>query len=327
MKIIVRRDIPESLVSHKETWEAQNNLEALFRQRPRRKRDRVYPYNDKYGFGACIRHYAGLSEQKSLHGILPHGILPYGPLEQPAAAPKQELLAHIPCIFASNDRCKEAFWNAGKRFIFPIGLASNYAAASLIDEIRDSKGSIFFRSHSTPAFTDTIDDHAIIHWLKDLPDQYKPIRISAFPHDWKRGAYKTYLDADFQLISAGNPYDPAFIWRHLHLIRSHRYTLSTGMGTHIFHATICGKPALIKSTHHDYLAHKSEFSDYLIAKDSFQNLCKHYFSPSEEPTAKQIQLANEYLGSRYTLPPQDLRKILELAEILHHSNSPKTNER
>ena len=327
MQIIVNRDIPNPLISPEEAWASQNDLERLLHQRPRRKRDRVYPYNDKYGFGTCIRRYAGQSEQNTVYGILPHGILPYGDPKQPAVAPKQELLQHIPCIFASNKRCRDAFWNAGKRFIFPIGLSSNYALESLQDQPINQIGSIFFRSHSTPAFTDEIDDLDTIRWLISLPRRYHPIRISVFPNDWKRGAYKAYAEANFQLISAGNPYDPGFIWRHFHLIQAHRYALSTGMGTHIFHATICGKPVLIKPTHHKYTAHKSGFSEYLAAKHSFQKLCDNYFKANEQPTEKQRNIAEHYLGKIYTLPPQDLRKILELTEILHHSKSPEKRSR
>ena len=286
------------------------------RQRPRQARDTVYPRNDKYGFGACLRHYCGLSNKKSIYGILPNEALTYGKLTQPATAPKHELSHHIPFIFASNSRCKEAFWNAGKRLIFPIGLASNYALATLKDEAEKQVGSIFFRPHSTPAFTDIIDDSKIISWLKNLPKRYHPIRISISPNDWETGAYKAYIKAEFQLVSAGSPYDPAFIWRHLNLIQSHRYTLSTDIGAHIFHATICRKPVLIKQTNHTYLGHESGIGSYLIAKHSFQKLCCHYYEPHEQPTAKQISLAEKFLGKRYMLPPQDLRKILELSELL-----------
>ena len=161
-----------------------------------------------------------------------------------AIAPKQELIQSIPCNFASNQRCREAFLNAGKQFVFPIGLSSTYAHASIEAHSKTTpaqgNGSIFFRSHSTPAFSDSFDESEIIQWLLSLPKRYHPIRISIFPYDWGQGHYEAYRQAGFELVSAGHTYDPAFIWRHLHLIRRHRYTLSTGMGTHIF-AALCAR--------------------------------------------------------------------------------------
>ena len=322
MRILIQPDIPAPPISAEETWEAQSDLNKLLQRKTRRQRDPIYPYNDKYGFGPCLNHIAGFNKALGIPGILPHGILPYGKTSEKAKAPEQELISNIPCIFASNIRCKEAFQNAGKSFIFPIGLSSIYAYASIKAHnsiiSRKNEGSIFFRSHSTQAFTDSVDDAEVIQWLLALPKCYHPIRISVFPFDWNQGLYKAYADAGFQLISAGHAYDTAFIWRHLLLIQQHRYVLSTGMGTHIFHAIMCGKPALIIPIRHNYFAHRRSFKDHLEAKEKFQGLSKCFQKQHEQPTRKQIQLSRTWLGQDLILPAQELKKKLEYARMIYN---------
>ena len=317
MQIICKSEVPPPLITAGETWTDQRCLTKLLEVRPPKDRDSVYRYNDKYGFSQCLRYAAGLEDATSVYGILPHGIIPYGREDRPAIAPSQEISGKIPCILASNDRCIEAFKNAGKTEIFPIGLTSLYAMTCMQREHINGKGSLFFLSHSTPAFNDSVDDTSVIEWLKQLPSRYQPIRISAFPHDLIRGKYKPYEEAGFRIVCAGSAYDPKFIWRHLHLIRSHRYILSTGIGTHVFHATMCGKPVLIKPTKHTYKVKKPGFINYVRAKQYFQRHASEYHTESQEPKRRQIEIANLQLGYKYTLPPKKLRQTLEAAKIFH----------
>ena len=319
MQIICKSEFPSPLITAGETWKDQGCLIKLLGARPPKVRDSVYRYNDKYGFSQCLRYVAGLEEATSVYGILPHGIIPYGREDRPAIAPSQEISNKIPCILASNDRCIEAFKNAGKIDIYPIGLTSLYAMACMQREQINGRGSLFFLSHSTPAFNDEVDDAAVIRWLKQLPSRYQPIRISAFPHDLLRGKYKPYEEAGFRVVCAGNAYDTKFIWRHLHLIRSHRYILSTGIGTHVFHATMCGKPVLIKEIEHKYVIKKREFLNYVRAKQHFQRRAKAYNLASDRPITQQIILARDQLGADHIVPPKTLRFILEKTKKVHNA--------
>ena len=326
MQIICKSEFPSPLITAGETWKDQECLIKLLGARPPKTRDSVYRYNDKYGFSQCLRYVAGLEATTSVYGILPHGIIPYGREDRPAIAPSQEVLERIPCILASNDRCLEAFKNAGKTHILPIGLTSLYAMSCMQREQINGRGSLFFLSHSTPAFNDEVDDDAVIRWLKRLPTRYQPIRISAFPHDLLRGKYKPYEDAGFRVVCAGNAHDPKFIWRHLHLIRSHRYILSTGIGTHVFHATMCEKPVLIKEIEHKYVIKKRGFIDYVRAKQYFQRRVKIYTAECEEPNAEQIKAARMQLGAKYMLPPFRLRESITKARVIHIKTIRKGNQ-
>ena len=321
MQFLQQSKAVEPLLTAGEAWKDQNNIARLLSS-PKRVtcKDRIYPVNDKYGFGRCIKHFAGLPEEASLPGVVPHGAGTYGRLSQAAQAPKQELLKKAPCIFASNDRCFDAFWNSGKRYIFPIGLASIYAHACLQEETINSKGSLFFRIHSTHSLIDQLNDSEVIKWLFSLPKKYHPIRISAFPFDWSRGIYKPYAEAGFKIVSAGSEYDQDFIWRHLHLIRGHQRILSTGMGTHIFHAVMCGKPVIIKQFHNNYRLTNKHFNYDQVAAHEFQNLGSIFKEELNEPSAAQVSLTRNFLGLDHTLPPPALRSIIGLAQRIHDSH-------
>ena len=318
---MIKSDLPKPLISAGDAWKDQRDINHLLRH-PRKpsRPDRVYTVNNKYGFGLCIKRFAGLSEQESLPGIVPHGVGTYGPLDESPQAPPQELLAKVPCVFASNSRCAEGFRNSGKKYVLPIGLASTYAYACLEQQVINARGSLFFRSHSTQSIIGEINDKEAIEWLRSLPKKFHPIRISAFPFDLGRGAYKPYEDAGFKLVSAGTEYDQLFIWRHLHLIRGHRQILSTGMGTHIFHSIMCGKPVLIRQLGESYKLINKNFSFNTEAANKFQKLATFFGTEVNTPTAAQIQLTQQFLGTAYTLPPDALRRVIDLAQDIHNAH-------
>ena len=307
----------EQLVTAGETWKDQLDIKKLLETPRRISQDRIYSVNDKYGFGRTLKLYAGTPEQDPIHGVVPHGAGAYGDLAGEPEAPKQELIDKIPCIFTSNERCFDAFWNAGKRHLFPIGVASIYTHECIKHENRTSQGSLFFRCHSTPALIDSLDDEQAISWLMSLPKRFHPVNISVFPFDYRRGIYKRYQEAGFRLVCAGTEYDECFIWRHLHLIKGHRYILSTGMGTHIFHSILCGKPTLIKRIDVNYTAKHKDFQRNISQQDGFYQLADHFAKEKEEPSKNQIDIANEFLGTRYLASPETLRRFMELAQRIH----------
>ena len=160
---------PAPPISANETWKDQYDIKRLI-QKPNNpvKPDQIYVFNNKYGFGQCIKNYAGMSEYDSLPGIVPMKTT-YGRLSEKATAPKQELIKKIPCIFASSTRCLQGFINSGKQYVFPIGLASTYAFACLEEKTINSQGSLFFRTHSTQGLIGEINAKAVNSWLQNLP--------------------------------------------------------------------------------------------------------------------------------------------------------------
>ena len=118
-------------------------------------------------------------------------------------------------------------------------------------------------------------------------------------------------------MCAGTEYDEGFIWRHLHLIKSHRYILSTGMGTHIFHSVMCGKPTLVRKIDGNYTAKHRDFQKTISQAVGYLQLANHFTQEGEEPNKKQVDLANEFLGTKHLASPETLRRFMELAKQIH----------
>ena len=164
---------------------------------------------------------------------------------------------------------------------------------------------------------DSLNDAEAIQWLKSLPKRFHPFNISVFPFDHQRGIYKPYEDAGFRLVCAGTEYDEGFIWRHLHLIKSHRFILSTGMGTHIFHSTMCGKPAIVKRLEENYRTNHPDFIRELPKQKAFEDLANIFLEERDEPNQRQIDLSREFLGTNNLASPETLARFLDLAKRIH----------
>ena len=165
-----------------------------------------------------------------------------------------------------------------------------------------------------------MSDAEAIEWLKSLPKRFHPINISVFPFDYKRGIYKPYEEAGFRLVCAGSEYDEGFIWRHLHLIKSHRFILSTGIGTHSFHSSLCGKPAIIKRLAENYRTNHPDFIRILPKNKAFLDLANIFLEERDEPSQRQINLSSEFLGTQNLASPETLARFLDLAKRIHQDS-------
>ena len=300
---------PGPPISLAQTWADQADLEGLFQSRRPAHRDRVYPPNDNYGFGPCLRFFAGIAPEESIHAIVPHGHN-YPLIDGRRQAPEQERIDAIPTVLASSDACLEAFRNAGGKRVIPIGLASLYAIQCLEPAEQPPAGSLFFRCHSTGVTQLKLDDDQLIRNLRGLPDRFHPIRICAYWRDWDLGEYEPFLAEGFQVVGAGSHCDPLFIWRHLHLLRSHRYVLSTGVSSHVFHACLLGIPTLILPMPVQRVIRYQSFAWKVQTYQEMHALRSHFQVERSEPSRDQRALSELFLGSSHQRSPSELKQIL-----------------
>ena len=300
---------PGPPISLAQTWADQADLEGLFQSRRPAHRDRVYPPNDNYGFGPCLRRFAGIAPEESIHAIVPHGHN-YPLIDGRRQAPEQERIDAIPTVLASSDACLEAFRNAGGKRVIPIGLASLYAIHCLEPAEQPPAGSLFFRCHSTGVTQLKLDDDQLIRNLRGLPDRFHPIRICAYWRDWDLGEYEPFLAEGFQVVGAGSHCDPLFIWRHLHLLRSHRYVLSTGVSSHVFHACLLEIPTLILPMPVQRVIRYQNFAWKVQTYQEMHALRSHFQVERSEPSRDQRALSELFLGSSHQRSPSELKQIL-----------------
>ena len=193
-----RSNTPISLA---QTWADQEDLKGLFQRRRQAHPDRIYTPNDNYGFGPCLRRFAGIASEESIHAIVPHGHN-YPLIDGRRQAPAQERIDAIPTVLTSSDACLEAFRNVEGKRVIPIGLASLYAIHCLDPAAPPPSGSLFFRCHSTGVTQLKLDDDQLIRNLRGLPDRFHPIRICAYWRDWDLGEYEPFLAAGFRVVGA-----------------------------------------------------------------------------------------------------------------------------
>ena len=155
-----------------------------------------------------------------------------------------------------------------------------------------------------------LDDDQLIRNLRGLPDRFHPIRICAYWRDWDLGEYEPFLAEGFQVVGAGSHTDPLFIWRHLHLLRSHRYVLSTGVSSHVFHACLMGQPTLILPMPVQRVIRHQSFAWKVQTYQEMHALRSHFQVERSEPSRDQIALSEWFLGSSHQRSPAELKQIL-----------------
>ena len=311
--------LPPPLLSQEQTWADQSDLNTLFAPKATACSEPIYAANNNYGFSRCLKHFAGLPASEPIYGVVPHGASDYRGPEGTLVAPVQELSPSIPCILASSEDCAQAFRNSGKQQVVTIGLASLYALLCIQQHEPPParEGSLFMRIHGTAACRLEADDAALIAQLKRLPQSYHPIRVCAHWNDWHLGHYKLYNEAGFEVVGAGHLRDDLFIWRHWHLLNSHQRLITSGGGTHVWHAVQLGLPVeLVQAPYRYDLA--PSFQHSIWVDQALQNLMQAHFStPLAAPNAQQKQLAEGFLGSRHLRTPEALKLILQQAQAIH----------
>ena len=311
--------LPPPLFSQAQTWADQSDLNKLFAPKATACSEPIYGANNNYGFSRCRKHFAGLPPTQLIYSVVPHGASAYRGSEGTLVAPVQELSPKIPCILASTEACAQAFRNSGKQQVVTIGLASLYALLCIQQHEPPAahEGSLFMRIHGTAACRLMADDASLIAQLKRLPQRYHPIRVCAHWNDWHLGHYKLYEEAGFEVVGAGHLRDDLFIWRHWHLLNSHQRLITSGGGTHVWHAVQLGLPVeLVQAPYRYHVA--PSFQQAIGADRALQELMQAHFNLNlEAPNAQQKQLAERRLGTRYLRTPEALKLILQQAQAIH----------
>ena len=310
---------PLPLLSQEQTWRDQDDLAQLFHPKPQACNEQIYTANSNYGFSRCLKHYAGQPAGEPIHAIVPHGASTYLSPDDQKRAPQQELNPAIPCILASSADCVEAFRNCGKQQVVPIGLASLYALRCITSNLVPPQrhGSLFFRIHGTAACRLIADDATLIQQLLELPDHFHPIHICAHWNDWHQGHYEPYIKAGFRIVGAGHLRDDLFIWRHWHLLNSHQRLITSGGGTHVWHAIQLGLPVHLIQSSYRYDVDPAFQNSINADQKLLQLMQQHFNDRTDQPTQTQRDLAERFLGTQFLRAPEQIAQLLQQARQIH----------
>ncbi len=202
---------------------------------------RIYWTSELYSFGKYIRKYGFFPE------ILPLAV--YSDHSGPSFykhVQKHELESEAP-VFLSHSKFKVEEYRqiTGKKSYVMYSPAVFYRRTNNIKQNKEASGTVAFPVHSLPSEDEEFDIDGYCNQLKQLPDNYKPIKICLHMHDIAKKRNLIYQKYGFELLTAGNSHDYRFIERLYKIISNAKYTTSNDIGTITLYSLEMGIPFFV----------------------------------------------------------------------------------
>lgn len=196
-----------------------------------------------YGFGKEISRYGYYPRALPLCINTDHAP---GPREGVLAS---ELQTDAPVqMFHSPDRLaawkiqtKKRAWVLYSPFVF-------FKKRNALAIQESAAGTVAFAAHSTSSIDDISGYNDYIKQLNLLPDKFKPITVCMHCHDVDKGLHNIFLMAGFNVVTAGNPMDEAFIKNFYEILLKHKYSTSSVPGSYAYYSVEAEIPFFIHGT-------------------------------------------------------------------------------
>ena len=291
----------------------QQDLERLC-QPVNLHRHEKYSPNDNYGHAYLLKTYAGYPVEKSINATFPHGVY-----FRDKVLPKSEVKAPLPAVL-NFPPITTPLWNktAKHKKVIPFASPIHYAVRLFQAEVKkeNRKGTLFLPKHSTKVVDVTFDVEAVVRELKSLPDDFKPVTVCVHWNDIEKGLHKVFIEAGFEVVTAGHLTDYNYMFRWLHLVSRHKLLAGCGLGSALFYSVIAGVPfyltqedAETKSDANIQLFNKSgpQYSSKALRRMAL--IKKLFGQPSEMITKEQLDLVNYYTCANLVKTPEALLKL------------------
>jgi len=263
-----------------------------------------------YGFNRIIKEYAGFPQWLPLPCHCEHGwtVAP-DPLATDLNTAKGLMLVY--------SRRREKAWKA--RSSIPVRIIGDpllqYRRLHGIQQSPTARGTIAFPSHSTPWADALFDIHEYCRLLRNLPCEFQPVTVCLHSDDVQSGKGEPYGKNGFEVVTAGNRFDPDFAANFFANLRRHRYATSNDVGSYILYAVELSIPFFFlgEVPLHDNCRNdpneprRFRKTDYPIGKQAYTLFSK---APAGEITSEQRRFVAEESGLLDCIGPQDLRKLL-----------------
>jgi len=299
----------------------QQDLDALFDWQPADVSVEKYDRNNGYGWAAVLKEYSGYPAHLPVEAVIPHGV--YFDAERVA---REELEAPVPAVLNYPAFRSNAWALSSDKTVIASASPFLYALSMFSERFpqpESARGTIFYPSHGTDTIAEETNIAALVHNLKALDDARQPVTICVHYSDYGRGLHLPFLDAGFDVVSAGNTRDPEFIYRWLHLLSLHRFAASNDIGGCAFFSVKAGTPfSLIGDLP------KSKLNPGLQFVNEHMGLFDRYTSAQIRETAAQIRgvFADEQNGDLtkselvdYLLGAENFKSAPELYSVLEQA--------
>lgn len=192
---------------------------------------RYWP-TELYGIGKWVRKYGFYPEKLPLYVYSDHGVT-----LRRTQLPEHELNNDAPyMLIHSPDKLKcwkelssKPAYGLFSPFVF-------YRRNNKIKLSSDAKGTLAFPGHSSKNIEDMLNPQDYISDLKNLPDKFKPISICLHMHDINKDKHLPYMEAGFEVFTAGHNYDNRFTERFYDILKKFKYTTSNFIGSYTFYS-------------------------------------------------------------------------------------------
>ncbi len=292
----------------------QQDLATLCADRPRPKGE-LFTYNSYYGHGRILKTYAGLPQRYPLKVVIPHAVYLF---ERPHLV--EELRVALPLNGIYPPHFERIYREASGRPTALIASPFLYLCALLSDQPRPvRRGTLFFPVHSNLHIEAQTNLHELAASLAALPEQFHPITICMYWADYLYGKHQPFVEQGFRIVSAGNRYDPHFLYRFYHLCSQYQYAASNELGTSLFLSTEAGCAFFFHGLDIDVSYTKRDTSAAIprpVTEATKAQILPLFQQPVAQPTPDQISLVRYYLGHAFLRSPRGLRHQLLAAEVL-----------
>jgi hypothetical protein len=231
------------MIDLEQTLRDQKDLDALFVPPDLSTSVEKYSRNDAYGFAAILKAYAGYDPALPVEAVIPHGV--YVDAERIA---EEELEAAVPAVLNYPAFRSAAWERVSDKTIVPSASPFLYGLSMFrqaFPESQSGTGTIFFLAHSIDTVHLTVGRGSLVRELRALDERFQPVTVCIHMTDHAKGLHQPFVDAGFNVVSAGNVWDPEFLNRWLHLLFSHSFAASNDIGGSAYYSVAAGMPFIL----------------------------------------------------------------------------------
>lgn len=281
-----------------------------------------YPY--WYGMKRALYESIGLSNRLPVSCHLQHGVGMW------RVEPEPDFLTlnnPYPVILLENqyqvDLAKAYTKKPIHKPIYPIGsIFARYRRHKQWTKRPDAKGSLAYISHSTRNIEIKMDWEDVIAKFQQLPPAYHPITVSVYFKECLNGVHQLFMDAGFDVVTAGHMFDPYFVDRFYDILSSFQYVVCNDFGSHIYYATEMGIPVLVIGETAEYIVTGKERAtqnknwNYEYVSTLRDTLNLHTYSQEAieagvQITPEQYAHTHQIMGTEEALSADAIKAILQ----------------
>lgn len=274
-----------------------------------------YPYwtSEVYGFGQGIREYGYYPSWLPLFIFTDHGV------SRDVSICNIELEHDAEAMFYhSIDSVNEFKQKSNISCYCYYSPLAFFRKNNKIEKDKNAKGTLAFPQHSMSSTNIDLDRY--IQQLKDLDREFHPVSICVHRDDIESGIYKKFLDAGFDLFTAGHPSDINYAKRFYNNLSKFKYATSNMPGSYLFYAVEMNIPFFIYGDEvffNNFTNEKNEIIEKYTSC-SFPQYKKTYelfYGIRKEITKEQKVYVEKMLGMKDCISRFEMAKILYLSYL------------